>query len=80
MKAVILIALLAIVAALGSAGAFMLRRRRGEELDEGAAPPADPRMARALAVRIGLSVAIFLFVLLSWYMGWVRPGGLPVGG
>jgi hypothetical protein len=37
-------------------------------------------MARALAVRVGLSVALFLFVLLSWAMGWVRPGGLPTGG
>ena len=25
------------------------------------------------------SVALFLFILLSWYMGWVKPTGLPVG-
>jgi hypothetical protein len=24
-------------------------------------------------------VALFLFILLSWYMGWVRPTGLPTG-
>jgi hypothetical protein len=76
MKALIVIALIGVVAALASAGAFMLRERR----DPGAGAAADPRMARALAVRIGLSVALFLFVLLSWLMGWVRPGGLPVGG
>ena len=36
-------------------------------------------MARALALRVGLSVALFLFILLSWYMGWVRPTGIPIG-
>ena len=36
-------------------------------------------MANALAARVALSVALFLFILLSWYMGWVRPGGIPVG-
>ena len=36
-------------------------------------------MARALALRVGLSIALFLFILLSWSMGWVRPSGLPVG-
>jgi len=24
-------------------------------------------------------VALFLFILLSWYMGWVRPSGIPIG-
>ena len=76
MKAVIVIVLVAILGALASAGAFMLRRR-GEPRD-GEAP--DRQMARALAVRVGLSVALFLFVLLGWLMGWMRPGGLPVGG
>ncbi|ACB36078.1 conserved hypothetical protein [Leptothrix cholodnii SP-6] len=36
-------------------------------------------MARALAVRVGLSVTVFLFVLLSYLMGWIQPTGLPVG-
>lgn len=76
MKVLIVIALVGILAALASAGAFMLRRR--PPADEGAEP--DRHMARALAVRVGISVALFLFVLLSWSLGWVRPGGLPVGG
>ena len=37
-------------------------------------------MARALAVRVGLSVAIFLLVLLSYWMGWIQPTGIPLGG
>lgn len=73
MKAIIIIALLAVLAALASAGVFMLRK------DDSADGRRDRKMARALAVRVGLSVALFLFILLSWWMGWVRPGGLPVG-
>jgi hypothetical protein len=38
----------------------------------------DKKMARALAVRVALSVALFLFILLSWYMGWIEPRGIPV--
>lgn len=75
MKLLIVLALLGILAALASAGAFMLRRRQpppGAEVDR--------QMARALAVRVAISVGLFVFVLLSWALGWVKPGGLPVGG
>ena len=36
-------------------------------------------MAWALAVRVGLSVTVFLFVLVSYLMGWIQPTGLPLG-
>jgi hypothetical protein len=72
MKTVIVIALVLVLMALAGAGLFMLRK--GD--DPGA---RDARMARALALRVGLSIAIFLFVLLGWRMGWIHPGGLPVG-
>lgn len=71
MKILIPLALLAILGALGSAGLAMLR------------PSSDParrgRMAKALSWRIGLSIALFLLVLLAWALGWVEPKGLPVG-
>ena len=35
-------------------------------------------MARALAVRVGLSVALFLLILLAWKLGWIHPSGIPV--
>ena len=74
MKTVIVIVLVLVLAALAGAGLFMLRK------DDGADPDArDARMARALALRVGLSIALFLFVLLSWYMGWIQPTGLPTG-
>jgi hypothetical protein len=72
MKTFIVLMFVAVLGALASAGVFMLRK--GREGD-----PRGKRMARALALRVGLSVALFLFILLSWYMGWVRPGGVPVG-
>ena len=34
---------------------------------------ADGRTVRALAWRVGLSVAVFLFLILSMYMGWITP-------
>jgi len=72
MKIVMVLMLVGVLGALASAGVFMLRKSRhtGDR---------DRRMANALAARVALSVALFLFILLSWYMGWVRPGGIPVG-
>ena len=71
MKTVIVLALVLVLLALAGAGLFMVRK--------GGNPASrDSRMARALALRVGLSIALFLFVLLSWYMGWVRPTGLPI--
>jgi cytochrome b subunit of formate dehydrogenase len=72
MKTLIVLMLVAVLVALASAGVFMLRK-------PGASGGRGKHMARALALRVGLSVALFLFILLSWYMGWVRPSGLPVG-
>lgn len=77
MKLAILVALLAIVAALASAGVFMLRQRRPGEAE--AADGRDRRMARALAWRVGLSIALFVLILLAYAAGWVQPTGVPVG-
>jgi Protein of unknown function (DUF2909) len=72
MKTVMVLMLLAVLGALGSAGFFMVSKG-----DDG--HRRDRRMARALALRVGLSVALFLFILLAWWMGWVKPGGIPTG-
>jgi hypothetical protein len=78
MKVFIVLALLAILAALAGAGLFMLRR--GRSPDGSAETPAGPdkRMAWALALRVGLSVTLFLIILLAYQLGWIRPGGLPL--
>ena len=72
MTVIIVIALVAILGALASAGVFMLKRPK-----DGDGQAADKRMARALAVRVGLSVTIFLLILLAWKFGWISPKGLP---
>lgn len=74
MTVIIVIALVGILGALASAGVFMLKRPK-----DGNAQTADKRMARALAVRVGVSVALFLLILLSWKMGWITPKGVPTG-
>jgi hypothetical protein len=77
MKVLIVVALVGVLAALASAGFFMLRRPSDRGPGEPRAP--DKRMARALAVRIGLSVALFLFILMAWKLGWISPTGIPTG-
>lgn len=66
-----LIALLGILASLALAGFFMLRRPG----------PGDKKgqMAKALALRVALSISLFLFVLLAWSLGWIEPRGVPLG-
>jgi uncharacterized membrane protein YccC len=71
MKLVIVLTLVAVLVALASAGVFMLRKPRSDD-------PRGTAMARALAVRVGLSVALFLIVLFSYWMGWIQPTGVPI--
>lgn len=68
MKFVVIIAFIGILGALAAAGILMLRRQKGKA-----------SMARALAVRVGLSVTLFLIILFSAWMGWIKPTGLPLG-
>jgi len=72
MKILMALAFVGILGALASAGVFMLREGRDGK-------PKTGSMMRALATRVAISVALFLFVLLSWYMGWIQPKGIPVG-
>lgn len=64
-----LIAFILILGALAAAGLFMIKRPR-----DGQSPPR--RMAWALALRVGASIALFLFILLAWHLGWIQPHGL----
>lgn len=73
MKTLIVMMLVAVLGALAGAGFFMLRR--GDDQRNGARSPA---MVRALALRVALSIAAFLFVLLAWSMGWIKPTGIPI--
>lgn len=65
MKAIVIIVLAAIVTALFSALVFLFRDRgRGN------------RMLTALIIRVGLSIGLVAFLVLSYYMGWISPNGM----
>jgi archaellum biogenesis protein FlaJ (TadC family) len=71
--------LLLIIASLASAGFFMLRRKDQGLGDEAQKKSAQSRgMARALTIRIGLSVVLFISVLIAWQLGLIQPTGLPL--
>jgi branched-subunit amino acid transport protein AzlD len=62
MRIIIIIAFIGIIASLGSALVFLVRDRG-----------ATNRTVNALTVRISLSVLLFLFILFSYWMGWIEP-------
>ena len=71
--------ILLIIASLAAAGFFMIRRPQDDAASKSATNPnAKRNMARALTFRIGLSVVLFLCVLVSYQMGWIQPTGLPL--
>ncbi len=65
MKMVVVVVLLVIVASLFSALLFLVRDRGGSS-----------RVVQALTWRIGLSIGLFLLLLLASWMGWMEPHGL----
>ncbi|MCX8517538.1 MAG: twin transmembrane helix small protein [Rhodoferax sp.] len=75
MSYLVALAFLFIIASLAAALFFMLRG--GSSNTD--TPDKSKRMARALALRIGLSVLLFLCILLSWKMGWIHPTGITAG-
>lgn len=83
MKILIVLAFLAILASLGSALFFMMRRPSGSTEQAGEISPEDNRrrsrqMARALTLRVLISVLLFVCLLVSWKLGYIQPTGLPV--
>jgi FtsH-binding integral membrane protein len=71
MKILVALGFLAILASLGSALFFMMRTGKQDE-------QRGQRMAWALALRVGLSIALFLCMLLAWKLGYIQPTGLPM--
>ena len=67
------LAFVGILASLGSALVFMMRDS-GEDSDARRAH----RMFVSLAMRVGLSILLFLCVLGAWELGWIQPSGLSM--
>ena len=72
MKYLVALAFVAIVASLASALFFMMKDGRDGK-------PKTSNMARALTVRIGLSIVLFICILLAWKLGYIQPTGIPPG-
>ena len=72
MKYLVLLAFVAIIGSLGSALFFMMRDGQGGR-------PKTSNMARALAVRVGVSIVLFICILAAWKLGYIQPTGIPVG-
>lgn len=71
MGMIVALALLAIVASLGAAAFFMLRGPQEGKVKN--------NMARALALRVGISVLLFVCILLAWKLGYIQPSGIAPG-
>jgi hypothetical protein len=65
MKIVVAIAFILILASLGSALVFLMR-------DKG----KSNRTVKALAFRVGFSIALFVLILVAYSQGWIQPTGI----
>ncbi len=72
MKFIVALAFLAILASLVSALVFMMRNGRSTQTQSG-------RMVKALALRVGLSIILFICVLVAWHLGYIQPTGIAAG-
>jgi cytochrome b561 len=72
MKWIVALAFVAIIGSLGAALFFMMRDGRNGEAKTN-------NMVRALAMRVGFSIVLFLCVLLAWKLGYIQPSGIPAG-
>ena len=68
MKWIIPIALLIIVASLGSALYYMMKGKGNSS-----------KMVHSLMLRIGLSIALFIGILLAHYFGYIEATGIRIG-
>lgn len=63
MKLIVLALLAAVVISLGSGLYFLAKDDKGS-----------PRVLNALKIRVALSVLLVLFLVSSYYFGWINPG------
>ena len=72
----------AALAAAGAESAWIHQAQAAQCVHEGrhvvlASGWESARQARALGLRVGLSIVLFLCLLLAWKLGYIQPTGLP---
>ena len=65
MRYVVIVAFVLIIASLGSALFFMMKDRGRSD-----------RTVHALAMRVGFSITLFVFILVAYKLGWIHPTGI----
>jgi hypothetical protein len=68
MKWIMPVALLLIIASLGSALYYMMKDKGNSS-----------KMVHSLMLRIGLSIALFLGIWLAYSLGYIQPTGIKIG-
>lgn len=74
MKILIALAFIAIIASLGAALLYMMHGDPEDNRTSGS------RMVNALAIRVGLSILLFVCLLLAYKFGYIQPTGLRASG
>lgn len=72
MKYFVILAFVAILGSLATALFFMLKNNASSKSRE-------QKMALALAMRVGLSILLFISILLAWKLGYIHPTGIAAG-
>lgn len=72
MKYTVILAFIVILCSLATAMFFMLKSK-----DSG--KTRGQKMALALGVRVGISILLFLSILLAWKLGYIHPTGIQSG-
>jgi predicted permease len=72
MTYLVILAFVAILGSLATALYFMLRGGSSQH-------SKSKNMARALGLRVGVSIFLFLCILLAWKLGYIHPTGIQEG-
>ena len=80
MKYFVMVAFVLIIGSLASALFFMMRGGKpGDSADGQDDQRKSTNMFRALALRVGFSIFLFVCILIAWKLGYIQPTGIPAG-
>lgn len=72
MKYLVIVGFLVIIGTLASALVFMMK-------GQGEGQSKNKKMAWALAARVGVSIVLFVTILVAWKLGYIQPSGIAAG-